>query len=166
MKKSSRLIRTVCILVAVAVLICIALMLPRYPSPEYSVSSYDELSGKIGRLCLLPEKDALPDTDGTYTVYVKARNSGKAVGYLISFSPAENFGESLSISCKSLTALPEEWDGISPTESYGGTELSVTKDHTAFILNGFLYDIHGTKVTDAFSGYAMTIAQDIIDQSK
>lgn len=161
--KKSWLFFTIVILIVVAVLVVALLSIPRHPSPEYSVNTYEDLSEEINGLCFLPTKEVLPNIGVKYTVYLESRFSNKIVGYIMSFNSTENGSEELTVSCKSIDVLQNESLQMTPTLSYNEVELFEDRNHIYFILDGFRYDIHGSVVTDAFSQEATVIAKNIID---
>ena len=162
--KKKRVAVTVVIVIAALLLLCVALaVIPRHTTPDHAVETYDELAEKVRGLCELPPKEAIPDRDCSYVVYLKSRFSNKAVGYLVSFAPPDGCAKTVTVSCKLLRELPKDHRSITPTESYGEVDLAVRQEHLAFILNGVLYDIHGIDATDKFSQRAGEIARSIID---
>lgn len=161
--KKSWLIFTFVILIVVAVLAVAMLPFPKHPSPEYSVSTYEDLSEEINGLCFLPAKEVLPNIEVKYTVYLESRFSNKIAGYIMSFNSIENGTEELTISCKSIDVLQNESLQMTPTLSYNEVELFEDRNHIYFILDGFRYDIHGSVATDTFAQEATVIAKNIID---
>ena len=162
--KKKRVAVTVVIVIAALLLLCVApAVIPRHTTPDHAVETYDELAEKVRGLCVLPPKEAMPDGDSGYVVYLKSRSSNKAVGYLVSFAPPDGCAKTVTVSCKSLRVLPEDSRSIRPTETCGEVGLWVGKDHLCFLLDDCRYDIHGVTASESFLQTARELAGSIID---
>ena len=162
--KKKRVVISVIIMIVAVLLLCLALfVIPRHTTPEYAVASYDDLAEKVRGLCSLPPKEAIPDGDNSYLVYLKSRFSNKVVGYLVSFTPQDGCAKRITVSCKSLSELPENSGSILPTETCGEVGIWVNKEHLCFILDECRYDIHGITASESFLKTARELAGSIID---
>lgn len=156
------------IIAAIFVIAIIYSAIPKYPQPEYPVSTYEELLSEFATETqyVVPPENLLPEASGKYFVELKSRFSNEKIGYLISFEPIEGEYGFFEISCKLISTLPNEQLDFQQTEEYNGVGLSVTERHICFVWNSCRYDIYFANASAETCERAMSITQSIIDTPK
>ena len=117
-----------------------------YPSPEYSVDSYEQLQAVLdqaGESYHFPPKE-LVNTEkygGSYTVWLKDRFHDDPAGYNIVVYASEDHQQFISVDCKSTSVFGEQIPTITPSDVYGGVEIEFAGMFASFICDGCIYCI-------------------------
>lgn len=160
--------KTIIIIVAVAaavltIFVLVWSIVPKYPSPDYHVDSYEELSDAVGSLCVLPEENILGMEESSYLVLLMNRYSSRPMGYTLWYQPNDKITCNIQIDCRALVNLHYELTPLNPSTTYEGIELEVNEYKISFIMNGFLYQIIENGDDESATQAAVSVAQNIID---
>lgn len=189
MKKLNRITRLSVVILAIFVVFIILILqtIPKYPSPNYSVDSYEELAEKMAvkPMIRLPKKEVLPGYKTGYEVYLVSRFGDEVDGYLIqiveSFERIENpetlgqDGEkpqdsvkssAIEISCGEVSEDEKEEASFTPNQRIANHDVFISEfGEIIFYIDGFRYEIHPSEdIQPSLKEFMIPIAESIIQQ--